>query len=263
MPKPELTGSPRSWAIMRLFGRLYPDGIILTPLVLTRKALRLMDTDQLPALGTCPSFLFVSNEMSYAELPYIHEIVNHAHAIFGSIARIQATEPVARKAVAAEAIPGFILPYLLAVLDSARDAGFCFAPVVASTTGARLVLSCICSTEATVHSTGSNQRGSHRMGLCRSGLQRLASRFCLEAQRGHQREAALWPRRAIPCSRLVRLVIIREALVSETTYDMIVYPVNGLHERITNCRMPPNPCPIRRVPRAGIEPARSMPGAGF
>ena len=35
--------------------------------------------------------------------------------------------------------------------------------------------------------------------------------------------------------RLVMLVLILEFLVSETTYDMIVYHANGLHERVTNC----------------------------
>ena len=83
-----------------------------------------MNTDYLAARGTGPPFLFVSNEMSYAELPYAHEIVNHTHTIFGSIALIQVIQPVARKAATAEAVTGFSLPYVLTVLDSARDAGF-------------------------------------------------------------------------------------------------------------------------------------------
>lgn len=46
-------------------------GAFSTPLVFARKALRLMNTSYLAALGTGPPFLFVSNEMSYAELPYV------------------------------------------------------------------------------------------------------------------------------------------------------------------------------------------------
>jgi hypothetical protein len=91
--------------------------------MLTKKALRLMNTNDPATLGTGPSFLFVFNETSYPELPYAHEIVNHAHAILGSIALIQVIQPVARKAVTTEAVPGFSLPYLLTVLDSTRDAG--------------------------------------------------------------------------------------------------------------------------------------------
>jgi hypothetical protein len=92
--------------------------------MLAKKALRLMNTNYPPTLGTSPSFLFVFNEKSYADLPYAHEIVNHAHAILGSIALIQVIQPVAREAFTTEAVPGFSLPYLLTVLDSARDAGF-------------------------------------------------------------------------------------------------------------------------------------------
>ena len=83
-----------------------------------------MNTDYLAALGTGPPFLFVSNELSYADLLYVHEIVNHTHAILGSITLIQVIQPVARKAVTAEAVPDSTLHYLLTVLDSACDAGF-------------------------------------------------------------------------------------------------------------------------------------------
>jgi hypothetical protein len=92
--------------------------------MLTKKALRLMNTNDPATLGTGPSFLFVFDEKPYAELPYAHEILNHAHAILGSIALIQVLQPVAGKAFTTEAVPGFSLPYLLTVLDSARDAGF-------------------------------------------------------------------------------------------------------------------------------------------
>ena len=133
-------------------------GAFLTPLVSASKALRLMNANYLTALGTGPPFLFVSNEMSYAELVYVLEIVNHTHTILGSIALIQVVQPGARKAVTTEAVPDSTLHYLLTVLDSARDAGFRFDTVVASATGACLLISCICATEAAVHSAGSDQR---------------------------------------------------------------------------------------------------------
>jgi hypothetical protein len=48
-----------------------------------------MNTNYLATLGTGPPFLFVSNEPSYANLLYVHEIVNHTHTILGPIALIQ------------------------------------------------------------------------------------------------------------------------------------------------------------------------------
>jgi hypothetical protein len=117
-----------------------------------------MNTDELTAPGTGPPFLFVSYELSYAGLLYLHEIVDHAHAILGSIALIQVIQPVARKAVTVEAVPGPALHELLTGLDPARDAGLCFDTVVAPAAGACLRISCICVTEAAVHSRGSDQR---------------------------------------------------------------------------------------------------------
>ena len=146
--------------------RLLVHGAYLTPLVSAKKALLFMNTYELAALGTGPPFLFVSNELSYAELLDVHEIVNHTHTILGSIALIQVIQPVARKPVAAEAVPDFTLLYFVTVLDQTHNTGFWFDAVVASATGACLLISCICATEATVHSTGGNQRRSYRICLC-------------------------------------------------------------------------------------------------
>jgi hypothetical protein len=72
--------------------------------VSAKKALRFMNTYQLVALGTGPLFPFIFNKMSYAELLYLREILNHAHSIFGSITFIQVIQPVARKPVTAETV---------------------------------------------------------------------------------------------------------------------------------------------------------------
>jgi hypothetical protein len=69
-----------------------------------------MNTYQLAALRTGPSFLFVFYEMLYPVLLDVLKIVDHAHAIFGSISLIQVTELVARKPVTAETVPDFALP---------------------------------------------------------------------------------------------------------------------------------------------------------
>jgi hypothetical protein len=134
--------------------------------VSAKKALRFVNTEQLTAPGTGPPFLLVSDEMSYAELLYVQEIVDHAHSIPGPIALIQVIQPVAREPVTAEAVPDLTLPYLLTVLDPARDAGLWFAAVVASAAGACLFISRMRATETTVHSTGSDQRRADRSCLC-------------------------------------------------------------------------------------------------
>lgn len=71
-----------------LLGVCLSIGVFLAPLVSASKALRLVNTNDLAALGTGPSFLFVSSEMPYAEFLYVHEIANHTHAVLGSIALI-------------------------------------------------------------------------------------------------------------------------------------------------------------------------------
>ena len=140
-------------------------GAYLTPLVSTRKALRLMNTDYLTAFRTGPLFFFVCNEISYAKLPYLLEIVNHTHAILGSISLIQVVQPDAWKAVATEAVLDSTFRHLLTILDSARDAGFRFETIVTSATGACLLISYIGSAEATVHSAGSDQCRTNRICL--------------------------------------------------------------------------------------------------
>jgi len=87
------------------------------------KALRLMNTNDLTALGTGPPFIFISNKLSYAALLYVVEIINHTHTIPGSIAVIQVAQPVAEKIVTTEAVLEFIFRNLFTVLDSTCGAG--------------------------------------------------------------------------------------------------------------------------------------------
>jgi hypothetical protein len=75
--------------------------LLLTPFVSAKKALRLVNTEQQTALRTDPLFLFVSDEMPYAELLHVHEILDHTHSILGFIALIQVIQPVAGKSLAA------------------------------------------------------------------------------------------------------------------------------------------------------------------
>lgn len=126
-----------------------------------KNAFLIMNAYELTARGTGPPFRFVSDEMSYAELFYVHEVVDHAHPVLGSIPLIQVLQPVARKRVTAEAVPGFALPNLHTGLDAAHNASLRLAAVVAPAAGACICISCIRATEATVHPTGGDQTRLH------------------------------------------------------------------------------------------------------
>jgi len=142
-----------------------------------------MNTYELAALGTGPSFLFVSNELSYAELLDVYEIVNHTHTILGSIAPIQVIKPVARKTVTVGTVADFSPHHLFAVLDSACDAGFRFETVVPPATGACLLVSRVCTTEAAVHPTGSDQGCVNSILLFRTNFGHIwiSAKVCLVA----------------------------------------------------------------------------------
>ena len=125
-----------------------------------------MNADYLAALGAGPPFLFVSNEMPYPKFRNVLQIVNHAHAVLGSIPVIQMVQPGARKAATTEAVLNLGIHYLLAVLNRARDAGFRFETIVTSAAGAGLYISHICPTKATVHSAGGDQRRANQVCFC-------------------------------------------------------------------------------------------------
>jgi hypothetical protein len=133
-----------------------PKRIFLTPLVLTIKTLRFVNTEYLTAFRAAPPFFFVSNEMPYPESSNVLEVADHAHAIFDSIPLIQMVELDAREAVTTEAVFDFGVHYLLTVLDSTCDAGCRFVAVLTSATGAWFLISCVCAAEAAIHSAGSD-----------------------------------------------------------------------------------------------------------
>jgi len=137
-----------------------------------------MNTNYLATLGASPLFLFVFNEISYAELSYIFEIVNHTHNVLGSIAIIQVVQYDTGKAITTKTILDSTFYYFLTILDSARDADFRFQTVVTSATGACLPISRISTAEAAVHSTGRNQRCSNF--ICQSSLRhvRIPAKTC-------------------------------------------------------------------------------------
>ena len=137
-----------------------------------------MNTNYLATLGASPPFLFVFNEVSNAELPYVVEVVNHTHNVLGSIAIIQVVQYDTGKAITTDAILDSTFYYFLTILDSARNADFRFQTVVTPATGACLPISCISTAEAAIHTTGCNQRCSNF--ICQSSLRhiRIPAKTC-------------------------------------------------------------------------------------
>ena len=117
----------------------------------------MVNAEDLTAFRAAPPFFFVPDEVPYAEYSDVLEIADHAHAVPGSIALIQMPQPGTGKAVTAEAVPDFGVHDLLAVLDSARDAGFRFKAVLAPAAGAGFPVSCVRAAEAAIHTAGSDQ----------------------------------------------------------------------------------------------------------
>jgi hypothetical protein len=138
------------------------------PLASAGKALRLMNTNRLTALGTGPFLPFHFYEVPDAEISYVCEVLDHTHTILRPIALIQLFKPGAGKAVATEAIVDSAFHYLFTVLDSAQDAGLRFDSVITAATGACLFVSRVGAAETTVHAAGSDQRDSKSNWLGRS-----------------------------------------------------------------------------------------------
>ena len=85
-----------------------------------------MNTNYLATLGASPPFLFVFNEIPYAELSYIFKIVNHTHNVLGPIAIIQVVQYNTGETITTETIFGSGSRHLPAVLDAAHNTGLRF-----------------------------------------------------------------------------------------------------------------------------------------
>jgi hypothetical protein len=136
--------------------------------VLTKETLRFVDTEDLAAFRAAPPFFFVPDELPDADFSDVLKIADHAHAIPGSIALVQMIQPGTGEAVAAKAVSDLGVHELLAVFDSAYDAGFRFEAVLTAATGAGFFISHVCAAEAAIHSAGSDQLRGNCSCLCRS-----------------------------------------------------------------------------------------------
>ena len=133
-----------------------PD-VTLVPFIPAGKAFRLVNTHHLTAFRTDPLRFFIPNEMPDSEFIYHVEILNHAHAISGSISFIQLVQCRTGKDVTLEAVADFPLCYRFTCFDFAYDPGFWLCAVVFSAAGAMIFFPYICTTKTAVHPAGGDQ----------------------------------------------------------------------------------------------------------
>lgn len=122
------------------------------------KALGSMNAEDPAARGTGPLFFLVSGETSDAEFFDAEEVLDHAHAVPGSVAFVQVIQPATGEGVTVAAVAGFTACDRRAGFDAAGDPGFRLAVVIPATAGTGFLVSGIGNTEATVHATGRDQR---------------------------------------------------------------------------------------------------------
>jgi hypothetical protein len=83
-----------------------------------------MNAEYLAALGTGPFFLFLYHEIPDAEFLDIVEVFDHAHAVPGSVPRVQTNEPGTGITSAGETVFNPDLLKGRTVLDRACNARF-------------------------------------------------------------------------------------------------------------------------------------------
>lgn len=149
-----------------------------------------MHAQHFTTLGTGPALLFIPDKLPDTSLPYVHEVLDHAHAVPGPVAFVQAVQHYARKAAATEAVPGLSLRSLCTIFDFTCNAGLRFKTVVAPAAGACLFFPDICPAEAAVHSTGSDQYCGNRSFLFR---------FHGSHGRGSEKTWSAGGERSLPC----------------------------------------------------------------
>ena len=108
---------------MPLLGCPGIDWSMSAPLVSTRNALRLVTQIDSPPLRTGPPFLFVSDELPYAELPDVLQVADHAHAVFWSVPLVQMLQPDARELSQPEQylIPAFVISLQFLIRHETQD----------------------------------------------------------------------------------------------------------------------------------------------
>jgi len=112
--------------------------------------------DYLAATGAFPSNIFLFDELSYTGITDIFEVLQHAHAVFGSVSFIQLLQSGAGVDSAGKAIFHFPLLEFIAVSDYTSDAAIRYILIAAPATRTNPFLPQMCVANTAIHAAGSD-----------------------------------------------------------------------------------------------------------
>jgi hypothetical protein len=138
-----------------------PDGY-LAPSALTGQTIRAVNTKHFPASGAGPKGALFLKKAPQSIIPEGRQIFNHAHAVFQTISPVEASKRVAWEAIAVSTETSAAAGPLLAILDSAIDAGAGFAEIIASATRASMAAAQEGVTQAAIHTARSDKGALNR-----------------------------------------------------------------------------------------------------
>jgi len=131
------------------------------PIISTRKACWLMNTNHITAFGANPSQLFIPNKIPDPNFINIFQIVNHTHPILCSVSLVQLFQfSTGKITTIIRAEFCFAFGDLFAVSDFTCTTVFrflTFFTIDPSTTWASILFSNVAPTKATIHSAWCNQ----------------------------------------------------------------------------------------------------------
>jgi len=116
-----------------------------------------VNTNGASTFGASPPDLFVGKKFSNPDPSDILQILDHAHAVFGSISFIQMLQTSTWKSIALKAKPWFGILHEFTIFDFASNARDTFISVSSSAARAFIFFSQITHANATVHSAGSDE----------------------------------------------------------------------------------------------------------
>ena len=118
-----------------------------------------MDAQRPTTCRTHPPLPLAGNKLPDTRSLDHQQIVDHAHAVVGSVTIVHMPERLTGELTALEAVVDVPADSPLAGLDLALDAGFRLSRVVCSTTGTGVPFPHMGSTDAAIDAAGSDQRG--------------------------------------------------------------------------------------------------------
>lgn len=123
----------------------------------TAVAISPMNTNGASAFRASPSDFFICSKLPNSKHANVFQILDHAHAVFGSVPFIQMFQTSTREPLTLKAKSRFGTLQAFTIFDFAVDAGGGFTSVTPAAARTFIFISQICHADGTVHSAGGNQ----------------------------------------------------------------------------------------------------------